>query len=88
MGPYNDSFKKLGLAILIVSTFKVFIPMRKLEYYFLKLRKYYNQSKNKDKVGFNIWTQYHAWLTSSNLMGTYNWRLRLELIDDYAYLIL
>lgn len=46
----NESFKKLGILILIVSTFKVLLPMKKLEYYFLRFRKYYRKNNKSEKL--------------------------------------
>lgn len=51
---YQNSFSKLGLIILVVSTFKVLFPMRRIEYYFLKFKKSFIESRNKQNKTFQF----------------------------------
>jgi hypothetical protein len=46
----NNQFKTLGMIILMFSTFKVLIPIKKLEYYYLRLKRYYIGYKNNQKT--------------------------------------
>jgi hypothetical protein len=54
----GNQFKTLAVVIFVVSTFRVLFPFRRLEYYYLKLRRYYYETKNKKKSTLEFWFEF------------------------------